>query len=400
MKVATNGLPSLYEKAEPEPVTDPLYPGLEIPGESLTDHHRYGGFVDLTGFEIQMNEDLKLHHPFGGKMSFPDDLDCPSRTIMATQFSVSRMSIVIKDSRSRRGLRRPTPRECACLQGYPISYQFWGTSSASKYKLVGNSVPVGVSRDIARSILEDMGKPVPRSLLIRSRSGEPSPKIELPKKKRHVLRDRFRWHPVECMVASCRVDLDNTGEFTPKKDPDAPIHEFNHAYRWDSILHVGVGRPRWKHASVGMDALLEAVMASDISPGRRDRLLADVRSLHGSVPDSTSLLCAHKHPSARSWRYSDSDVIRPRALLEKVDAISKKAVKDMNSVTDCTKQIPICPEKGLPTITLVAAFVTYWLCREINYCTFWMNEHSQSMGGLRGHNTCLGVLSEKFPEDI
>lgn len=47
--------------------------------------------------------------------------------------------------------RAITVREAACLQSFPLDYEFHG-SITSQYKQVGNAVPVMLSRAIARSI--------------------------------------------------------------------------------------------------------------------------------------------------------------------------------------------------------------------------------------------------------
>ena len=100
-------------------------------------------------------------------MKFPDDLDRPSRTVMATQFNGSRETMVIETKyKGETRYRKPTIRECASLQSYPITYRFPGKTSTTKYKLVGNSVPVKLSNAIARAILKDAGLEIPAQPLL------------------------------------------------------------------------------------------------------------------------------------------------------------------------------------------------------------------------------------------
>ena len=129
---------------------DPLYE-LSLPEIELQDH--FGRSCLLTTDEAEKNKRQKNGHPYYGRMEFPDKLDKPARTVMATQIKSSREAIVI-GTRSDIGLYRLlTVRECSSLQCYPIDYRFSGGSLASKYRLVGNSVPVRLSAAIASAIL-------------------------------------------------------------------------------------------------------------------------------------------------------------------------------------------------------------------------------------------------------
>jgi hypothetical protein len=136
---------------------------------ALTDHF-YNTDIK-AGLELYESQELKQHHPVYGVMNFPDDVNQTARTIMATETRVSRETIIIpvdyrhykgsftkrsysemlKDFETAGGFRRLTIREIACLQGFPITYQFDGESSGTKHKIVGNAVPVFFSRAFAES---------------------------------------------------------------------------------------------------------------------------------------------------------------------------------------------------------------------------------------------------------
>lgn len=167
MRKIIEGLPNPLGKIrEGELVQDPNYDFLKIPQEKLPDH-----FMNavMTDEEALKNKNAKMHHAWYGKMKFPDDLDRPSRTVMATQFNASRetMVIEIKEGKFRSKFRKPTIRECACLQAFPITYLFNGSSNpTTKYKLVGNAVPVKLSSAIAKAILEEVGIPAPKKPII------------------------------------------------------------------------------------------------------------------------------------------------------------------------------------------------------------------------------------------
>lgn len=167
MRKIIEGLPNpLGEIKHGEIVQDPNYDFLKISQEKLPDH-----FMNsvMTDEEALKNKNSKMHHAWYGKMKFPDDLDRPSRTVMATQFNASRetMVIEIKEGKFKGKFRKPTIRECACLQAFPITYLFNGSSSSTtKYKLVGNAVPVKLSSALAKAMLEEAKLPIPKKPII------------------------------------------------------------------------------------------------------------------------------------------------------------------------------------------------------------------------------------------
>lgn len=127
-------------------VTDPIY-GITLDGEALTDHIME---ESLTEEEKRINQESKSHHPVYNKMSFPDRLDRPSRTITAVCTRVSRESIIIEDNYGN--LRRLTVRERGVLQSFPINYQYFGTSYSNKIKMIGNAVPPVLTFYIAQAM--------------------------------------------------------------------------------------------------------------------------------------------------------------------------------------------------------------------------------------------------------
>ena len=121
--------------------------------ENFKDH-----FYDTGVYQVQWQKarDLKQRHPYMGKMSFPENMNKPSRTIMATQSASTREAILYKSSNNRVGdgeYRLPTVREAACIMGYPLDYQFFGDES-TKWRQVGNAVCVQLSFALAIKILE------------------------------------------------------------------------------------------------------------------------------------------------------------------------------------------------------------------------------------------------------
>jgi len=149
-------MPSPTEQNLKKRVTDPVYNEIKLTVAKLTDHFYDSG---LYKSEWKQSEYLKTNHPYMGKMSFPENLNNPSRTVTATKSGTSREALIYKSEYNRLGngeYRNPTIREIASVMGFPYTYQFLGTEN-SKWRLVGNAVCPSVSRAFAcdlKQILE------------------------------------------------------------------------------------------------------------------------------------------------------------------------------------------------------------------------------------------------------
>lgn len=124
-----------------DPVRDPLY-DICIPKSALIDHIPE---APLNQEELRINQSNKTAHTVYNAMSFPDPLDRAARTVTATCTRVSRESIIIAPPDHAEGVRRLTVRERASLQGFPITFQFYGTTYTEKLRMVGNAVPPAFS---------------------------------------------------------------------------------------------------------------------------------------------------------------------------------------------------------------------------------------------------------------
>jgi DNA (cytosine-5)-methyltransferase 1 len=141
-------------------IIDPVY-GFNIDSSRLTDHF-YNSRV--AEFEWTRAKSLKENHGFMGKMSFPEDLDRPSRTVMATMSASTRESMLFDafDEQGKHvGYRLPTIREIATLMSFPITYQFEAGGLSSKYRLVGNAVCAKMSAALAEAISKEEGIETP-----------------------------------------------------------------------------------------------------------------------------------------------------------------------------------------------------------------------------------------------
>lgn len=129
-------------------IRDPLY-GLYLDKRELSDHVEES---PLNEEEVRINRAGKMFHPVYNTMSFPDSLSRSVRTITATCTRVSRESIVIESPRQPGSYRRLTVRERACLQGFPVTFQFYGKSYGEKLRMVGNAVPPAFAYYVAQAL--------------------------------------------------------------------------------------------------------------------------------------------------------------------------------------------------------------------------------------------------------
>ncbi len=215
-----------------KPIVDVNYPSLKLAYDDLTDHHY---IYNLQDFEWKTAKRLKLDKGYMGKMSFPENLNKPSRTVMATMSASSRESMILDDGQG--GYRLPTVREAASMMSFPIDYWFYGTTASTKHKLVGNAVPPKLSFAIAKAIAEAEGLYVPKrykkivhakNINFTNLNGkEFDAKIE--KNKRDV--SKFKYHIPYLILASFRVELTNYhSNYNEKK------------FQWNAEIHYSQGQ--------------------------------------------------------------------------------------------------------------------------------------------------------------
>ncbi len=216
-------------------IIDPCYDDLKIEVDELTDH-----FYDTTISKERWARarELKKDHPFMGEVPFPDELNRPSRTVMATRSASSREAMIFGVEETVDGhnekYRLPTIREIATFMSFPITYQFLGLNESMKYRLVGNAVACKMSAAIAESIAFEMGIDVPEHFVPLEQKGNLQcdltgsvtsfPKLgkRKPTFSKHI--DYLKEH-------GFRVDLNN-------KKSDFESDEV----KWDTVLH----KNRWR----------------------------------------------------------------------------------------------------------------------------------------------------------
>lgn len=214
--ILTLGDPIPGRPPSPKTITDPNYPQLKVSQASLRDH-----FEDrrwrLSRYERQRAKWQKQKHPVYGRMSYPDQLNRPSRTITATRTGGARSTIIVKTT--KRTFRTLTMREAATAQGFPLTYQFWAKSINDKDVLAGNAVPPPMARAIAEAILLDARYPVPAYPLIDMNPELPAP-ISIPFRRGHRFSSRRHFNKVVPIGEWChehRVMLDNQFEQQSKR---------------------------------------------------------------------------------------------------------------------------------------------------------------------------------------
>jgi DNA (cytosine-5)-methyltransferase 1 len=248
----------------------------------------------LTEEEVRENRKAKEDHSWYGRMVFPDDLDRPARTVMATQLRVSRETTVIPASSG--GYRRLSVREASSAQAFPITYQWWGKSQSLRYKLVGNAVAPPVANAIAKAILQAERRKVPERPIVIQTVALPAPETSDERQKpRHLPLDRkFREHIPGSKVAGFRVDLDNHGS-RPRSNPGWRIKGSrpSHIVEWRAVLYRGSGKSVRSEAVTLVQALRRLATNVSRESGAEKRaweFVADLTTrLAPLIPDATTL---------------------------------------------------------------------------------------------------------------
>jgi DNA (cytosine-5)-methyltransferase 1 len=87
-----------------------------------------------------------------GALSFPDDIELPSRTILTAESSLNRSTHVISDPQSKK-LRLLTEIECERLNGFPDDWTNTGMPSKFRYFVMGNALVVPLITRIGKQLL-------------------------------------------------------------------------------------------------------------------------------------------------------------------------------------------------------------------------------------------------------
>lgn len=296
MKDVVHTFPYPLTEGDVTKVVDPLYLQISLCSDNLTDH-RYDTY--LTRAEIEEVRRFKTRHRYYGKMSFPDDLNRPSRTVLASFNRASRESVVIQDERERKkGYRAPTVREVASLQSFPITFQFWAPSVSQRYRLAGNAVPPILAREVARAILKAEGRSPPEVPIVRTNVNEiPDPlPIEstswgrqgrrYPIKKYYC---DFIGHSTNHSRSGCRIDIDNRGD-CPEEHPIYGGKGIKHLVEWRCVLYTGYAKNIQKRV-IALDEAMSLINKNNPMEFNKKilKILNDIIfGLISYIPDATT----------------------------------------------------------------------------------------------------------------
>lgn len=220
-------------------ITDINYPDFSLPLHQVTDYHY---IYELAEFENQTAKRLKQDKGYMGKMSFPENVNKPARTVMATMTASSREAMILgyKDNR----YRLPTVRESACMMSFPIDYWFYGKSKGVKHTLVGNAVPPKLSFAIAVAIAKAEGKAISAKYIPiqHNLSNGQTPfynlngaQFEIRKEKPKRANSKFKYHIPYLIIDAFRVELTNyQSDFKNKQ------------YLWETEIHYSQGKDKAK----------------------------------------------------------------------------------------------------------------------------------------------------------
>lgn len=103
-------------------------------------------------YEKRKKRDGSSYYFSEGAISFPDNLDKPSRTILTSETQVGRTSHVVTDIKTGR-LRVLTPIECERLNGFPDNWTNTGMTEKMRYFCMGNALVIPIVSRIGASLL-------------------------------------------------------------------------------------------------------------------------------------------------------------------------------------------------------------------------------------------------------
>lgn len=104
--------------------------------------------------ELRVKPNGEPYYYTEGAIPFPDNLNCPARTILTSESSTSRTSHIILDPQVNR-YRILTPEECEKINEFPQKWTDTGMTNKYRYFVMGNALVVGLIKSVAKVIFEE-----------------------------------------------------------------------------------------------------------------------------------------------------------------------------------------------------------------------------------------------------
>ena len=319
-------------------ITDINYPELELECQQVSDHHY---IYELAEFEWKTSKRLKQDKGYMGKMAFPENLDKPARTVMATMTASAREAMILGYGDGK--YRLPTVRETASMMSFPIDYKFYGESKGIKHTLVGNAVPPKMSYAVAKAIALAEQEPIlehypqiehDNSIPFVDLNGE-SFEIKKERTKRDVA--KFKYHIPYLIIGRYRVELTNYhSDFKEKK------------FIWNTEIHFSQGKEKAK-------VFIPTIKRKDIPDVLHERIDTYIQELTRYLP-TTSLLF-QKYFCMTTEDRKAIEKLGPYELLDSI----RKFLDDNIPKEDQIKGIAIDQSFKLP----YAIFVGYYILSRI-----------------------------------
>jgi DNA (cytosine-5)-methyltransferase 1 len=369
LETVLDALPDPIGGPRPPMVIDPTY-DLTMPVDRLTDHSHP---VLLSPDEVRSIRRAKVDHPFMGRMAFPDATDRPARTVVATQ--LGRETLVIGGkTKGREVFRRATVRECATLQTFPISYQFFGGSLNARYRLAGDAVPPRLTYLIGQEICRLEKVPVSSSPILLDPPAPPSHPVGFASARRRMifpLQRRFCELVPGKEVRGCRVELDNCGP-NPVK---AQLVGKPHPVEWCSRLFLGEGTASLKTRALTVEEVLSEISghccnAPSFHRTFRQLLQRAEKVLVGKIPDATTVQAV--------WARKTKADFGPEEIVDVLSDLINGALPSKtfaNEFIQCSGRSGFMPNRGLRVRIAAALLITAYCCELLNADGRWALRH-------------------------
>lgn len=330
-----NSFPAPNSPKSEKIISDPVYKSLRIKQIELTDHFYDSG---LYKSEWRQSKELKTNHYCMGKMSFPENLDKPSRTITATKSGTSREALVYKSEYNRMGngeYRSPTIREAASLMGFPFTYQFLGAINA-KWRLVGNAVCPSVSRALAIELVSQLGIDSTIDIeLTRTSNLDGIQNLnnysekKFDKQPKRTKKSRFRRHPIK--AGNLTVTLSNY-DIQKNNKPEGV---------WFTSIQYGTGI-NFKNQEVkdGFYMGIESILIERINGKKFIEIINN--GFSEKIADSNRLQRMYEEQQSEEGFLEPTELIHELAkLIEEMNVSKEEFIQSRNEVFIHKKIIPV-----------------------------------------------------------